>query len=105
MPDGNTTVSNGCIEFSFTCDAYHDKLRFCTLDMEEGIDVILAKPWHTWKNPRIDFRENTLSFDHRGKEIKIEANVHKPPSALNSATMNTLWFLLALPQVPLPFNA
>src|ERR1700716_3960177 len=61
-----TAVAKVC----FNIHGYKDKITFSVIeDLNYGL--ILGKPWHDHFNPTIDWKTNTISFQHQGKAMMI----------------------------------
>lgn len=62
---------------------YHDKLHFNILPLS-NCDLILGKRWLESVNPQIDWRQNTLTFQHRGETVMLKSRATVQPRAPNS---------------------
>ena len=59
---------------------YQEKVRFYVLPLQ-GHDMILGRPWLQQHNPDIDWIQDTLTMNHMGHQIKLQANMDYTPRA------------------------
>jgi hypothetical protein len=70
----------------FRIGQYKDRLPFTVTKLVD-YDMILGKPWLTYRNPKIDWINNTVSFQRRGTTYTLQPPVEdqSPQVALLSA--------------------
>ena len=57
---------NVAVEVPIQIDGYHDRLNFVEVPLQ-GCDAILGMTWLSKYNPRADWEQGTLRFQHRGR--------------------------------------
>lgn len=86
LGDGHTEISDGYIVTNIEIDNYIDTDKFYVAKLGERNSAILGKCWFTAKNPIVNWRDNTLKFEHGEKQITIPAEQTAP--MLNSIMIN-----------------
>jgi len=57
---------------------YHDRVTLLETQLSDHFDVVLGKPWLRKINPQIDWTTDILYFQHRGRAVELNANMHRP---------------------------
>ena len=58
-------------------DDYRHHISLSVTNLTSDFDVVLGKPWLRTHNPTINWREDVISFSHRGRWHELDANFHR----------------------------
>jgi transposase InsO family protein len=92
LGDGSEVTSAGFVTLTFQIEDYIDQAKFYVTTLSQSNDCILGKPWYFKNNPKIDWRQDTVCFQHDGRDYKLSRRDATSPTkpTIQTITMKEL---------------